>query len=619
MITIDDPKIRDIFFLRKHYQLRDVAVFGSVALAILATIVEIAWVGPQSVNNIALVWINVAFIITLVITVAEIDRIQNAQQSLIFDEKNSVIKQGGIPLSTLKKIAKKADLLANSIKWVTRFALVFSTLFIILNSFTSLLRYVISLILSGEYLFLVTAHQLMVGAIFLQGLIVVLVVKYDYRLHSMNHLMKTVYKLDEDGHADITPIIQVKRDLEIATLALLIVDCPVIIAVVIISIIEIFLLRSSLSESLESFAIGFSTGALALHIIAANLIFMILPRLSSNSIGSDEMKVSRGRVIASFALIVAVGIAATSYFKQAPGNSNVVHVGVATWAGFGNPFAGRSSDYWPDLKVDAKVIDDARAREASFVSGQLDVMISSVDLFAQEAASGIPGKIILVTDVSNGGDGIVAKPSIPDVASLKGRKIAVTVGAPSQFLLEQLLRKSGLSMSDVNVVKVDDPQRAAEVFASGDVDAAVTWEPFLSQAAEKNGKIIATSKDAPDTIVDVLIASPALLERKQVLNQFVRGWLRAAEDMRHPKPETIAAIAKGFGVKDDEIEGMLAGIKIAGQAENAALLGGKNAADTKVGQLFVKASTLWQSLGLVTTPANPADRIDMETQVLFTK
>lgn len=331
------------------------------------------------------------------------------------------------------------------------------------------------------------------------------------------------------------------------------------------------------------------------------------------------MSASSRRLIAAICLAAIVLLCAVWYFNRAQNRSETLHIGVATWAGFGNAFTARSSEYWPNLKIDIKVIDDARAREASFVSKQLDVMISSVDLFAQEAANGIPGKIILVTDVSNGGDGIVAKPNFPDLASLKGRKMAVTVGAPSQFLLEQLLRRSGLSMSDVSIVKVDDPQRAAEVFASGDVDAAVTWEPFLSQAAEKNGKIIATSKDAPDTIVDVLIASPGLLERKQVLDQFVRGWLRAAEEMRQAKPETIAAIAKGFGVKDDEIEGMLAGLKIAGQAENAALLGGKNAADTKVGQLFVKASALWQSLGLVTKAANPADRIDMETQALFAK
>lgn len=331
------------------------------------------------------------------------------------------------------------------------------------------------------------------------------------------------------------------------------------------------------------------------------------------------MSAASRRLIAAVCVIAIVALGVVWYFTRAQNRSETLHIGVATWAGFGNAFTGRSSEYWPNLKIDVKVIDDARAREASFVSKQLDVMISSVDLFAQEAANGIPGKIILVTDISNGGDGIVAKPGIPDVASLKGRKIAVTVGAPSQFLLEQLLRGAKLSMSDVSIVKVDDPQRAAEVFASGDVDAAVTWEPFLSQAAEKNGKIIATSKDAPDTIVDVLIASPGLLERKQILEQFVRGWLRAAEEVRQAKPETIAAIAKGFGVKDDEIEGMLAGLKIAGQAENAALLGGKSAADTKVGQLFVKASALWQSLGLVTKPANPADRIDMETQALFAK
>lgn len=263
------------------------------------------------------------------------------------------------------------------------------------------------------------------------------------------------------------------------------------------------------------------------------------------------------RSIVALIVLVLLGVGGAWYWKSAHTSVKVVRIGIATWAGFGNVFSKQAARYWPGLKIEAKVIDDARAREASFVSGQLDVMISSVDLFAQEAANGIPGKIVLATDSSNGGDGIVAKLDIPSIADLKGRKIAVTVGAPSQFLLENLLRQSRMSVRDVQVVKVDDPQRAAEVFASGDVDAAVTWEPFLSEAASKNGKILATSKMVPDTIVDVLVAGPHFVSQKQLLEEFLRGWLQAAEDLRQATPETVSAMASGFGIKNEDVTACL--------------------------------------------------------------
>src|SRR5258708_4174996 len=62
-----------------------------------------------------------------------------------------------------------------------------------------------------------------------------------------------------------------------------------------------------------------------------------------------------------------------------------IRVGIATWGGFGNVYVANAKGFWNGLKVEAKVMDDAKAREAAFASGSIDVMISSVDLYAQEA------------------------------------------------------------------------------------------------------------------------------------------------------------------------------------------------------------------------------------------
>jgi NitT/TauT family transport system substrate-binding protein len=314
--------------------------------------------------------------------------------------------------------------------------------------------------------------------------------------------------------------------------------------------------------------------------------------------------------------MIASIVALTFVQVSGPANAkDALNVGVATWAGFGNGFIGKKDGYWPNLDVSTQVIDDARAREASFGAGQTDVMISSVDLFAQESANGIAGRIIVVTDISNGGDGIVAKSEISSVRELKGRKIAVTVGAPSEFLLYTLLKQVGLSLSDVQIVRVDDPQKAAEVYMSGDVDAAVTWEPFLSQAAGRPGaKVLVTSREAPNTIVDVLIASPRLLAKRAVLDEFVTGWLRAAEDIRAKREGATTAIATGFNVGNDDIEGMLAGIKIAGYPENATFFSGPSAAETPLGKLFTETGQLWVSIGLI-KKATPA-KLNIDTSLL---
>jgi len=88
-------------------------------------------------------------------------------------------------------------------------------------------------------------------------------------------------------------------------------------------------------------------------------------------------------------------------------------------------------------------------------------MISSLDVFAQESAQGIKGKVFLVTDVSWGGDGIVARKEIKSIRDLKGKKVAFARGTPSHFLLYKALKQAGLSPKDIVQVKVDDPGHAA--------------------------------------------------------------------------------------------------------------------------------------------------------------
>ena len=114
-------------------------------------------------------------------------------------------------------------------------------------------------------------------------------------------------------------------------------------------------------------------------------------------------------------------------------------LGIATWAGFGSGIVGMEKGFFPTINLETKTLDDARARQAAFVSGDIEIMISSVDLYAQEAAKKIQGKIFIVTDESCGGDGIVAKKDIKTVADLRGKKIAYAHGGPSDYFLYKSL------------------------------------------------------------------------------------------------------------------------------------------------------------------------------------
>ena len=91
---------------------------------------------------------------------------------------------------------------------------------------------------------------------------------------------------------------------------------------------------------------------------------------------------------------------------------------------------------------------------------------------------------VLVMDDSQGADGIVASKDIQSIADLKGKSVAVLRAASSQFYLNVLLKEAGLSEADIEVVDLT-PEDAGEAFLLQEVDAAVTWEPWLMPGPER--------------------------------------------------------------------------------------------------------------------------------------
>lgn len=110
----------------------------------------------------------------------------------------------------------------------------------------------------------------------------------------------------------------------------------------------------------------------------------------------------------------------------------------------------------------------------------------TVPVFAQAAGA----KLVYVAEEapSPAAQAILA-PANSDLTSLeqlKGRKIAVTKGAGSHYLLLAALAKAGLSAKDVSPAYLT-PADGRAAFIGGKVDAFVTWEPFLASTQAQSG------------------------------------------------------------------------------------------------------------------------------------
>src|ERR1022692_1391245 len=58
---------------------------------------------------------------------------------------------------------------------------------------------------------------------------------------------------------------------------------------------------------------------------------------------------------------------------------------------------------------------------------------------------------------------------------------------------------------EFKLIQAMEPDVAGAAFLAGRIDAAVTWEPWLSKARTRpGGKVLLTSADVPGIIVDVV-------------------------------------------------------------------------------------------------------------------
>ena len=117
----------------------------------------------------------------------------------------------------------------------------------------------------------------------------------------------------------------------------------------------------------------------------------------------------------------------------------------------------------------------------AWIADEYDVAVQTADAFPLYTGpvdiNQYKPKAFMQVDWSRGGDAIIVKRGINSVNDLKGKKVVVAVPSPAQTLLVTALEAAGLKYSDVEVVKTTDNITAAQIFKSGDVDAAVVWSP----------------------------------------------------------------------------------------------------------------------------------------------
>ncbi|MEH2476282.1 sulfonate transport system substrate-binding protein [Nitrobacteraceae bacterium AZCC 2161] len=179
----------------------------------------------------------------------------------------------------------------------------------------------------------------------------------------------------------------------------------------------------------------------------------------------------------------------------------------------------------------------------------------TVPLFAQ--AAGAKLAYIAEESASPSAQAILvsAESPIKTVADLKGKKVAVTKGAGSHFLLLAALGKAGLSFKDISPAYLP-PADGRIAFVGGNVDAWVAWDPFLTSAQRaSNARVLTDGGNGLASYKRYYLSSAAFADRRgDVLNVIYRKldetgkWVKA-----HPK-DAATLLAGLWGIDAATVE-----------------------------------------------------------------
>ena len=236
------------------------------------------------------------------------------------------------------------------------------------------------------------------------------------------------------------------------------------------------------------------------------------------------------------------------------------------------------------LDVEIKKIPQ-KDRHLAIASGDVQCAATTVETWIAWNANGVPTTQIFQLDKSFGADGIVVKPGITKISDLKGKTVAVSApGTAPYFTLAWMLKKNGMSMKDVKLVSLE-PQAAANAMIAGTagIDAAMTYEPFLSavRAKPEAGTILATTLDYP-MVMDTVGCTPKFLtDNPKAAKALADSYFEALEMIQKEPKKSFEIMGADVKQTGEAFEGSQKFLRWQDRTANQKFFAGEHAAFSK--------------------------------------
>ena len=285
-------------------------------------------------------------------------------------------------------------------------------------------------------------------------------------------------------------------------------------------------------------------------------------------------------------------------------------VGLVVWPGFIPYYVAQEKGYLSNEDVEF-IIMDVTGVKSAFEKGDVDALSLTPEIIEILNEGNTEFGVVMTTDYSYGGDGIIVMDDITEIQDLEGKEIAYETGSPSHWFLLYVLDQGGLGQQDIETVDMPVPDAGA-AFAAGQIDVAVTWEPWLSAASEREGgKLLVSTADYETPVLPaVLVVRKDVLEsRESEVKGLMKGWFEGLKYTQANEDEAYQIGAEVFEIPADEVAAIVTGLRWMDYDTNLDYWGISDGTD-EFSALIDETGDIWVSAGLASQKADPNKVLD---------
>ncbi len=202
-------------------------------------------------------------------------------------------------------------------------------------------------------------------------------------------------------------------------------------------------------------------------------------------------------------------------------------------------------------KVEWSEFNTASSILEALNSGAIDLANGGDAPSVMAISKGMNIKYIAAERPASDAEGILVKKdaNITKIEDLKGKRVAYNKASISEYLLAVALETVNLTLADVESV-ILSPADASVAFEKGEVDAWVTWDPYMTVSEAKGNKILTTAEDLVN-YRSYYFASDHLVENyPDVVKAYVENVIKVGTEIDQDPTKAAQILEENTGIEE---------------------------------------------------------------------